>query len=160
MKGPEPCATTPPRPRGHPTDVVEQVVSHPSDPPDASPAPAQEAGQLALARRIEDGVGVLRSARGHLTDGPFRRSRRRARRQLRRMGELLARVQLAALAGELDPVLTTLAGDVLDEIVPAVEHVLYHEPAKARLQELRALLKQRRRTLQATLSERGATLAA
>lgn len=101
---------------------------------------------LNLARALEHTAGLVRSVHAHLEHGPFKRTRRRVRKQLDKLSAVLDAAQRNVLAQApsepddgIDAALATL--DV------RLEHTLYHPLDKDDLAALRTLVKRQRKRL-------------
>lgn len=119
---------------------MEQPLPEPTD---ERPDPGED--RLVLARRIEQTTSLARQLRARLKGGPWRRARRRARRQLDKLATALEATQRSALsegAGEVD-----VAG-TLDALDTLLQHALYAAPSREGLKELRRVVKAARRVLQ------------
>ncbi len=92
---------------------------------------------LDAARQLESLVALLWEVRSHLSSAPWKRARKRARRELKRLAGVLGELQASVLRGAASFDAALLGGlhTVLDE-------ALSHPPAtKQELKHLRRTLK-------------------
>lgn len=103
---------------------------------------------LCRARALEELGGLCRTLHHRLRQGPWKRTRRRLRRQLRKLEATLDSAQRVVLAEHPDAMAATHR--VL-RLAPAVEQALAERPRKAALKALRRDCKRARHRLEAML---------
>lgn len=98
---------------------------------------------LDVARNLESLVALLWEVRSHLGNAPWRRARKRARRELKRLAGALSELQAAVLRGA-----PPSDADAVASLHTLLDDALSHPPAtKAELKHLRRSLKTCRRAL-------------
>jgi hypothetical protein len=107
-------------------------VDEPIEPtPESSPATSR----LDFARRLEETVSLARELRSRVKHGPWKRTRVRARRQLRKLAHRLDELQRDILAGNGPGDLLALE-DGCRDIDATIRDTLYNTPGKAALKGL------------------------
>jgi hypothetical protein len=112
------------------------------------PVPATH---LLLVRRVERLAAHALAVRSRLEAGPFERQRKRLRRQLRKLADVLTRVQAHALATAAGDAVTPDVTRLLPDAEALIEALRDGELSKPRLRAARHDVKRTRRALAATL---------
>ena len=113
------------------------------EPVESTPESSPTTSRLALARRLEETVCLAHELRSRLKRGPWKRTRVRARRRLRKLAHRLDALQRNILAGNGIADLPALEDGVSD-ITATIRNSLYNPPAKADLKGLARTLRDRR----------------
>lgn len=120
-------------------------MSHPAaEPIDGAP--------LDLPRRIDHTLGEAREVHARLKKGPFRNRRRRARRQLARMVELLGELQRWTIAQALAADQTRALRALLDGVDVLLHDARHEQLTKPGLKRLRRDVKRQRHAVLAEWS--------
>jgi len=130
----------PPSPDPFPHGALVDELIEPT--PESSPTTSR----LDFARRLEETVSLARELRSRLKHGPWKRTRIRARRQLRKLAHRLDELQRNILAGN-GPADLRVLEDGVGDIDATIRNSLYNTPAKAELKGLARSLRDRRRTI-------------
>lgn len=139
-------------------EEAREAEAVPVEPPPAAAETSNDeapATGLDLARRIEATVERVHRARAHAGHAPRSHRRRRATRQLRRLGEALARLQAAAIDGALSDRDGHALLAHLVAVDAEVERFLDQPPKRRALRRVRRAMRRRRHAIDGSFTPEG-----
>lgn len=119
----------------------------------AARKPDLRIASIELARELERCTSTLRAARSQLAEGPFRRTRRRLDKQLRKLDGVLTEVQRMVIAAPAEAPIARTVRDELQALLDQLAQVTAGPATKHDLKQARLAVKRVRVIVAAHLDD-------